>query len=204
MLIFDMCRAGVLNERKGASHWYSLGPVERAVALWLHNPLVVAISTRGNSEALSTVLVVLALYAVVCAHQEHSSTPAAAMLSSHSKRVALAALGAGALHGLSVHLRLYPIIYSALYYFHLNQRPSIGRRGRKPSGWRANLLHWASELYRTLAPTWLAFYFVVGALVGFAAPTLKSYYMYVRPEFSETVNASILVVYSVGTVYHSL
>ena len=177
-LKFDMGRAVVPKERKGASHWYSLGPVERAVALWLHNPLTVAISTRGNSEALSTVLVALALYAVVRAHQQHSSTPAAAMLSSHSKRVALAALGAGALHGLSVHLRLYPLIYSALYYFHLNQRPSIGRRGRKTSGWRTHMLHWASEVFRTLAPTWLAFYFIVGALAGFAAPTLHSYYLY--------------------------
>lgn len=166
--------------RKGVSHshWYSLGSVERAVALWLHNPLTIAISTRGNSEALSTVLVMLALYAVVLAHRQQSFTPASAMLSSHSKRVALATLGAGALHGLSVHLRVYPLIYSALYYLHLNQRSFAGRRGRRPGGWRAKVRHWASVLYWTLAPTWSAFSFVIGALAFFAAPTFLSYYMY--------------------------
>lgn len=59
-------------------------------AIWLLNPMVATISTRGSSEGLLAVLVMALLWAVL------------------SRRVALA----GVLLGLGVHLKIYPFIYA--------------------------------------------------------------------------------------------
>ncbi|XXH03009.1 hypothetical protein Hte_009399 [Hypoxylon texense] len=67
--------------------------VERAcryASIWLLNPMVAAISTRGSSEGLLGVLVVALTWAVL------------------QKRVALA----GVLLGLGVHFKIYPFIYA--------------------------------------------------------------------------------------------
>ena len=59
-------------------------------ALWLWNPMVAAISTRGSSEGLLGVLTMALLWAV------------------EGRRVTLA----GALLGLGVHFKIYPFIYA--------------------------------------------------------------------------------------------
>lgn len=59
-------------------------------AIWLLNPMVATISTRGSSEGLLAVLVLALLWAVL------------------SRRVALA----GVLLGLGVHFKIYPFIYA--------------------------------------------------------------------------------------------
>ncbi|KAG6367834.1 hypothetical protein INS49_002029 [Diaporthe citri] len=59
-------------------------------AIWLLNPMVATISTRGSSEGLLAVLVLALLWAVL------------------SRRVALA----GVLLGLAVHFKIYPFIYA--------------------------------------------------------------------------------------------
>ncbi|KAL8859703.1 MAG: hypothetical protein Q9178_003818 [Gyalolechia marmorata] len=67
---------------------------ERALkyaSVWLLNPMVATISTRGSSEGLLAVMVVALLWAVI------------------RRRIALA----GILLGLSVHLKIYPFIYGA-------------------------------------------------------------------------------------------
>jgi phosphatidylinositol glycan class M len=60
------------------------------VCIWLFNPIVINVSTRGNAEALISVAVLSTLYFL------------------QQQRIVLA----GFLFGLSVHLKLYPIIYS--------------------------------------------------------------------------------------------
>lgn len=62
----------------------------RFAAIWLLNPMVATISTRGSSEGLLAVLVMALLWAVL------------------SRRVALA----GVLLGLGVHFKIYPFIYA--------------------------------------------------------------------------------------------
>lgn len=67
--------------------------VERAcryTSIWLLNPMVATISTRGSSEGLLGVMVMALMWAVL------------------QKRVALA----GLLLGLSVHFKIYPFIYA--------------------------------------------------------------------------------------------
>ncbi|KAI1500150.1 GPI mannosyltransferase-like protein 1 [Biscogniauxia marginata] len=62
----------------------------RFASIWLLNPMVAAISTRGSSEGLLGVLVTALLWAVL------------------ERRVALA----GALLGLGVHFKIYPFVYA--------------------------------------------------------------------------------------------
>lgn len=68
-------------------------PMERALryaSIWLLNPMVATISTRGSSEGLLAVMVVALLWAVL------------------QRRIVLA----GLLLGLGVHFKIYPFIYA--------------------------------------------------------------------------------------------
>jgi phosphatidylinositol glycan class M len=67
--------------------------------LWLFNPLVFNISTRGSSDSLTTLLVLGTLYALL------------------KERVVVA----GALFGLAVHFRIYPIIYALSFYLYIDR-----------------------------------------------------------------------------------
>lgn len=66
-------------------------------SIWLLNPMVANISTRGSSEGLLAVVVVALLWAVL------------------QKRIVLA----GALLGLGVHLKVYPFIYATNIFWWL-------------------------------------------------------------------------------------
>ena len=77
---------------------------ERALkfaSIWLLNPMVATISTRGSSEGLLGVMVVALLWAVL------------------TKKIALA----GFLLGLSVHFKIYPFIYGISIIWYLDQDP---------------------------------------------------------------------------------
>lgn len=85
---------------------------ERALkfaSVWLLNPMVATISTRGSSEGLLGVMVVALLWAVL------------------SKRVTLA----GFLLGLAVHFKIYPFIYgiSIIWYLEPPALPSRSTSG---------------------------------------------------------------------------
>ncbi|KAL8976246.1 MAG: hypothetical protein Q9205_007706 [Flavoplaca limonia] len=86
---------------------------ERALkyaCIWLLNPMVATISTRGSSEGLLAVLVVALLWAVI------------------RRRIVLA----GMLLGLSVHLKIYPFIYGASIVWYL-ESPAEYTPGQKSS-----------------------------------------------------------------------
>jgi len=68
-------------------------------ALWLLNPFVINVSTRGNAEAVVSFCVVACLWAVAC------------------KRVLLA----GVMHGLAIHLKIYPVIFSAALFLYIGK-----------------------------------------------------------------------------------
>lgn len=67
---------------------------------WIYNPLTVAISTRGNCDSIAAFLVLLTIYLIQC--KEMSFV-------------------AGLVHGIAVHVRLYPIVYSLSYFMYLNK-----------------------------------------------------------------------------------
>lgn len=69
-------------------------------SIWLLNPMVANISTRGSSEGLLAVIVLALLWATL------------------QKRVLLA----GTLLGLAVHLKIYPFIYAASIFWWLGRR----------------------------------------------------------------------------------
>jgi phosphatidylinositol glycan class M len=76
----------------------------RFAGIWLLNPMVANISTRGSSEGLLAVIVIALLWAVL------------------AKRIVLA----GALLGFAVHFKIYPFIYAASAFIWLGPRSSSG------------------------------------------------------------------------------
>ncbi|KNC48673.1 coiled-coil and C2 domain-containing protein 2A [Thecamonas trahens ATCC 50062] len=108
-----------------------------AVAAWILNPIVAAISTRGSAEAL-IVLPVIATVAALAA-----------------RRDALA----GALLGLAVHVKLYPVVYAPAFVIAL-----------APPG-PPSLTRWVWANSR-------AWVFGLAALASFGALTASMYYLY--------------------------
>ncbi|KAI2465146.1 glycosyltransferase family 50 protein [Annulohypoxylon bovei var. microspora] len=90
---------------------------ERACAyasIWLLNPMVAAISTRGSSEGLLGVLVMALLWAVL------------------ERRVALA----GVLLGLGVHFKIYPFIYAPAIVWWMDRERMGGKTEGKGGTWK--------------------------------------------------------------------
>ena len=75
-------------------------------SIWLLNPMVATISTRGSSEGLLGVMVIALLWAIL------------------SKRVALA----GMLLGMAVHFKIYPFIYGISIMWYLENPSTNGYR----------------------------------------------------------------------------
>lgn len=74
-------------------------------SIWLLNPMVATISTRGSSEGLLGVMVVTLLWAVL------------------TRRIALA----GMLLGLAVHFKIYPFIYGISILWYLEDTPTSSK-----------------------------------------------------------------------------
>jgi phosphatidylinositol glycan class M len=84
------------------------GRASRYASIWLLNPMVAAISTRGSSEGLLGVLVVGLVWAV-------------------DRRKTLVA---GVLLGLAVHLKIYPVVYAPSIIWWL-ERQEEGKEGTR-------------------------------------------------------------------------
>lgn len=80
LILYDLLKLRGLEDRKAAS-W---------AAVWLINPFVIAISTRGNAESIVAALVLGTLW---CISKDHGR------------------LGA-ILYGVSVHFKIYPVIHA--------------------------------------------------------------------------------------------
>lgn len=91
---------------------------ERALkftSIWLLNPMVATISTRGSSEGLLCVMVVALLWAII------------------HRRIMLA----GVLLGLAVHFKIYPFIYGVSIVWYLEPLPASGSESERASKWRS-------------------------------------------------------------------
>ncbi|ODV86706.1 glycosyltransferase family 50 protein [[Candida] arabinofermentans NRRL YB-2248] len=71
--------------------------------LWLWNPMVITISTRGSSESIMTIVVLLITY-----HAMHNNI-----------------IISGLLSGLAIHLKIYPVIYIPAILLTINSTQSF-------------------------------------------------------------------------------
>ena len=76
-------------------------------AAYLFNPLIVSMSTRGSNDNIISMLVFVAIYFIL------------------RRRMVLA----GFFYGLSVHFKIYPIIYSFVFYFFIDMDRALIAKG---------------------------------------------------------------------------
>lgn len=94
------------SQNKNIAEWNKecKNPLEEtaniAMISWAYNPFTIAISTRGNCDSIAGTLVLLTLYYLQCERKYFT---------------------AGVVHGISIHFRLYPIIYSLAFFMYLSQ-----------------------------------------------------------------------------------
>lgn len=67
---------------------------------WIYNPMTVIISTRGNCDSIAGCLVLITIYLLQCKQK---------------------CFLAGLVHGLAIHVRLYPIMYSLSLFMYLSK-----------------------------------------------------------------------------------
>ncbi len=103
-MVADLLIGALLENILKQTSNYSADHVRMCVALWLLNPIAINVSTRGNAESVVALLIVLALCHL---YQGHASTPKLILGS--------------ALYGLSVHFKIYPILYSLPLFFFLGR-----------------------------------------------------------------------------------
>eukprot|EP00804_Cyclotella_cryptica_P004208 CCRYP_014569-RA/>CCRYP_014569-RA protein AED:0.00 eAED:0.00 QI:98/-1/1/1/-1/1/1/811/305 len=114
---------------------------------WLYNPLPINICTRGSAESLVVLLPVLATVAV------SEMSPAKPQTSKRSGNIIARACIAGILHGIGIHAKLYPLIYTVsfmAFFSHQQQSMSITRvnSDHLPIGW-SHLLSEQMEFFGT-------------------------------------------------------
>jgi phosphatidylinositol glycan class M len=105
----------VLTTGPGQIHGKRMDPARARMfaAIWLLNPMVATISTRGSSEGLLGVLVMMLLWAVL------------------SRKVALA----GFLLGVGVHFKIYPFIYAPAIVWWMDDERLQGESSVRQQTW---------------------------------------------------------------------
>lgn len=135
----------------------------RFASVWLLNPMVATISTRGSSEGLLCVIVVSLLWAVI------------------HRRILLA----GILLGLAVHFKIYPFIYGTSIVWYLapsDVSASIQNNKKKSDGYpRLSLVQ---QTIAFITPTRITL--VLSSLTTFNALNLLMYSIYSTPFLTHT------------------
>ena len=127
-------------------------------SIWLLNPMVAAISTRGSSEGLLGVMVVALLWAVT------------------HRRMVLA----GVLLGLAVHFKIYPFIYASSIVWYL-ESPSSSTKGSSSLTSKSSYL---SQLKAFFNPTRMTL--AISSLATFTALNVLMYILYGQPFLQHT------------------
>ena len=131
-------------------------------SIWLLNPMVATISTRGSSEGLLCVMVVALLWAVL------------------NQRIKLA----GILLGLAVHFKIYPFIYGVSIVWYLE--PRTQKRPQRASSSSSDLTISSTTQICTSFLTPVRISFVSSSLATFAALNLLMYTIYSTPFLTHT------------------
>mmetsp|Transcript_6824 Transcript_6824/g.13108 ORF Transcript_6824/g.13108 Transcript_6824/m.13108 type:complete len:469 (-) Transcript_6824:294-1700(-) len=101
------------------SRWWYLSAETKDALWWLYNPLAINICTRGSAESFMVLLPVLGT--VWCVQQY--SDP---RTNTWSCRLGVV-LGTGLLHGISMHSKVYPVIYSLSFATALSPTTTTSR-----------------------------------------------------------------------------
>jgi hypothetical protein len=131
---------------------YQSMPKEKALkyaSIWLLNPMVATISTRGSSEGVLAVFVTALLWAVL------------------AKRIVFA----GFLLGFAVHFKIYPFIYAASILWWLDGNNMLGGRESKPvasDSFIAYILGFLTPQRLTLAVSSLVTFMGLNGIMYFA------------------------------------
>lgn len=130
---------------------------------WMYNPLAINICTRGSAESFMVLLPVLVTVSLV---QMKGTLPIWAR-----------AVLAGLFHGVAVHSKLYPIIYSLSFmaYFGSLESPSVASKDP------LNLLK--TWFWRLLSPSSVLFF--VAFACSFAGLTFLGFSLYGRKALDE-------------------
>lgn len=76
---------------------------------WLYNPMAIVISTRGNGDSLTSLFILLTIFALQRSIRQPKQY--------HLSYVMLS----GVFHALAIHFRLYPLAFSLAYYLYLGE-----------------------------------------------------------------------------------
>ncbi|KAK3320179.1 PIG-M-domain-containing protein [Cercophora scortea] len=142
-------------------------------AIWLLNPMVAAISTRGSSEGLLGVLVTALLWAVL------------------ARRVTLA----GLLLGFGVHFKIYPFIYApAIVWWMDRETMAAGSKAKTVAGKRKSPL--TSSAPTTSNAPWLnrVMSFVTPARIQLAVISLLTFLL---------LNAAMFILHGTPFITHT-
>ncbi len=131
-------------------------------SIWLLNPMVATISTRGSSEGLLGVMVVALLWAVL------------------NQRILLA----GVLLGLAVHFKIYPFIYGISIIWYLEPATRDAPDRPKSSLVRFSLASIPQRFIAFLTPTRLTL--LISSLATFTALNVIMYAIYGQPFLTHT------------------
>ncbi|CAB9506650.1 GPI mannosyltransferase 1 [Seminavis robusta] len=118
-----------------------LSPRLQDALWWLYNPLAINICTRGSSESFQVLLPVLVTVSIVTLDSNSISSQ-----QQQQQKSWLLAIPAGVCHGVAVHSKLYPIIYSLSFMTYFAAPPII-----RDSSTTAVLDNTATILYRLVS-----------------------------------------------------
>ncbi|GAP85465.1 putative GPI mannosyltransferase [Rosellinia necatrix] len=160
------------QQEKGRQHGSGGGGMSRGRAcafasIWLLNPMVAAISTRGSSEGLLGALVAALLWAVL------------------ARRVRLA----GLLLGLGVHFKIYPFVYAPAVVWWMDRErmtpvAAAGGEGKEEEGEERNNTTLAGKLVAFATPDRVRLALV--SLGTFAGLNAAMYALYGMPFVTHT------------------
>lgn len=90
-----------------------------AALCWLYNPMAIVISTRGNGDSITSLFILLTIFALQRSiRQPERYNLSFVMLS-------------GMFHGLAIHFRLYPLAFSLAYYLYLAEDQNRSKHSQK-------------------------------------------------------------------------
>lgn len=96
---------------------------EQSALIWLYNPLTMVIATRGNGDSITSLLVLISVYFLQRPNRNITNT-----------------MVAGISHGLAIHFRIYPIIFSLPFYLVLGPQKNLIRSILMPNRLQVGLV----------------------------------------------------------------